>query len=109
MFSQLDEVFGSLEFEDSGTARIAAVAEESTGLRLRLHLRFDAADVPEQMWEIVCGEPRTCELRSTPISSVEFVAEHSLLIPYTTSSVSLNFVGRPASPSALVASSGRRR
>jgi hypothetical protein len=102
VFSQLDDVFGSLEFEDSGNARIAAVAEESAALRIRLHVRFDAADVPEQMWEFVCGELRTYELRSTPISSVEFVAEHSLLIPYTTSSVSLNFVGRPASPSALV-------
>ena len=79
MFSQLDDVFGSLEFEDSGNARIAAVAEESAALRIRLHVRFDAADVPEQMWEFVCGELRTYELRSTPISSVEFVAEHSLL------------------------------
>ena len=102
MFSQLDDLFGSLEFEDSGSARIAAVAEESAGLRVRLYVRFDAADVAEQMWEFVCGDLRTYELRSSPISSVEFVAKHSLLIPYTTSEVSLNFVGRPASPSALV-------
>ena len=103
MFSQLDDVFGSMEFEDSGAAWIAAVAEESnppcvsgcTSASMRL-------TSPRQMWEFVCGELRTYELRSGPISSAEFVAEHSLLIPYTTSSVSLNFVGRPASPSALV-------
>lgn len=102
MFSHLEEVFGSLEFEDSGVARIASVVHEGEGLRVRLHVHFDAADVPAQMWEFACREMRTYELRYLAIESFEFVSRHTLLVPYTAKWVKLSFVGRPLSASALV-------
>lgn len=102
MFLQLDEVFGSLEFEESGVARITSMAEEAEGLRVQLHIRFNASDVPAQTWEFACRGVRTYELRYRPIESFEFVSEHTLLVPYTATWASLSFAGRPMSPTALV-------
>jgi hypothetical protein len=102
VFSKLADVLASSEFENTGVARIASMDEKSEGLRVQLHVRFDAADGAAQTWEFLCGDVRTYDLRYGPIESVELVSQHPLLIPYTARWASLNFVGVPMSPSSVV-------
>jgi hypothetical protein len=102
MFSHLEDLFGSLEFGNSGVARIAAMTHEAERLRFQLNVGFNNAELAAQIWEVVCGDVRTYELRDSPIESVEFASAHALLVPYTAKSVTLSFVGVPVSASAVV-------
>jgi hypothetical protein len=102
VFAELEALFESLEFEENGVAHIAAVIEGPDDLRVQLHVRFDAIDMAPKVWEFVCADLRTYRLCPEPIESIEFTTEHPLLVPYTAKTVSLNFVGAPVSPNALV-------
>ena len=102
MLGELDALFSTLEFEESGAVLISSVRWPDQGCEILLDVRTGDEANPRQAWLVRCAEIRATRLSPSWDDLVELVPNHPLLLRYTEPHARLAFRGRPEHPLALV-------